>query len=513
MIFAESPRRQTVTRLVSWGHWYAFFNIIIALVIASIYVFSAPLPSTLLGQVYLFSNWFGHISFITFIGFVLLVLPMCYAMQNARFVKGFAAFVSAVALALLAFDALLFNRTGLHLSFSSSALIVDETAVQIAHFNWQEWTFLILLFVVWLSFQILMANALWKRIERFSRKRIGQSVIGLFLLSFVGSHALHIWADARLYQPIMQQDNMFPLSYPATAKTTLSRYGLLDMADYTQQKSVQFTYSIDQLDYPKEPVYCPIDNTQKWVVVYVTDSLSAGMMPSDWHNKPYFRPQNSIDTLVKTTLFSLPNLYHHYLIDTAPVLLDVLAGFKLPVNLYSPSNTGIADTKINTFDYAELLTAVQNTTPGVTFGFVSSAQLPELLALNDQFANATHWLVLSAQPDQDGINGQAWSNQQIAANAMVDEDIVPSVFAQLGCEVPPAYYSTGQNVFTQPRDWQITTQNDAVILITDEYIAKIKHNGLTEIQSKQTGNVLNQQLDTDMFNRAIKHLSQFSQIK
>ena len=155
MIFAESPRRQTVTRLVSWGHWYAFFNIIIALVIASIYVFSAPLPSTLLGQVYLFSNWFGHISFITFIGFVLLVLPMCYAMQNARFVKGFAAFVSAVALALLAFDALLFNRTGLHLSFSSSALIVDETAVQIAHFNWQEWTFLILLFVVWLSFQIL----------------------------------------------------------------------------------------------------------------------------------------------------------------------------------------------------------------------------------------------------------------------------------------------------------------------------------------------------------------------
>ena len=40
MILAESPRRQRVTKLVNWGHWFALANIIIAIVIASIFVFS-----------------------------------------------------------------------------------------------------------------------------------------------------------------------------------------------------------------------------------------------------------------------------------------------------------------------------------------------------------------------------------------------------------------------------------------------------------------------------------------
>jgi membrane-anchored protein YejM (alkaline phosphatase superfamily) len=83
----------------------------------------------------------------------------------------------------------------------------------------------------------------------------------------------------------------------------------------------------------------------------------------------------------------------------------------------------------------------------------------------------------------------------------------------LGCDVNPTIYSTGQNIFGQTRDWQVTTENDSVILLNGNYVAKIKSNGLTEIQSKASGNQLNQQLNTDMFNRAIKHISQFSQIK
>ena len=74
MLLSESPRRQTVSKLVSWGHWFAFFNIIIALLISSIYVFATPLPDSMLGQLYLGLNWLGHISFITFLAFILLCL-------------------------------------------------------------------------------------------------------------------------------------------------------------------------------------------------------------------------------------------------------------------------------------------------------------------------------------------------------------------------------------------------------------------------------------------------------
>ena len=518
MIFAESPRRQTVSRLVSWGHWFAFFNIILALVIASIYVFSAPLPQSLLGQVFLFANWFGHISFITFIGFVILILPLCYALENTRFVKTYASFVSALGLALLAFDALLFNRTGLHLSLSSSELIVNETSSQIAAFTWQEWSFFGLLFIVWFGFQLLMANALWKRIERYSRRRIGQSVISLFLLSFVGSHGMHVWADARLYQPIMQQDNMFPLSYPATAKTTLSRYGMLDLADYAQQKSVQFTYNIDQLDYPKEPLYCPIAQDQSWLVVYLTEAVELdSVKPQNWSSASYYRPNNDIETLVKTSLFSLPNLYHQYLNQMTPVLMDVLSGYKLPINMYSPSNTGFTNDKTSTWDFAELQAAINSDimAPGVTFAYINAQQwqsIADKVLTISNIENNQHVLLLNP-PSQTNPMGTVLSNNSFADTVMLDEDIVPSIFASLGCDVNVTHYSTGQNVFSSARDWQITTQNDAVILIHDNTITQIKRNGLTEVTSAITGNELNQTLNTDMFNRSIKHLSQFSQIK
>ena len=79
------------------------------------------------------------------------------------------------------------------------------------------------------------------------------------------SHAMHVWADANLYQPIVQQDNMFPLSYPATAKTLMARYSLLDIENYQQRKALQFNKTMKGIIYPAEPVYCSVDSTKKFL--------------------------------------------------------------------------------------------------------------------------------------------------------------------------------------------------------------------------------------------------------
>ena len=152
-------------------------------------------------------------------------------------VKAISSTLAAIALALLAFDALLYNKYGVHLSFGSAELIRSEAQTAIAEFGWQQWGFLLLLFVVWLSFQLIVANALWQRIERLQRRKLGMPITTFFVACFVTSHAMHIWADANLYQPIVQQDDMFPLSYPATAKTLMARYSLLDIQNYQQRKA------------------------------------------------------------------------------------------------------------------------------------------------------------------------------------------------------------------------------------------------------------------------------------
>lgn len=44
--------REETSRKISWGHWFAFFNIIIAILIGSRYAFLIDWPDTLLGKIY-----------------------------------------------------------------------------------------------------------------------------------------------------------------------------------------------------------------------------------------------------------------------------------------------------------------------------------------------------------------------------------------------------------------------------------------------------------------------------
>ncbi len=323
MILAESPRRQRVTKLVNWGHWFALVNIAIALIIASIFIFSSPAPGTVLGTLYLFSNWFGHIGFMTFFGFVIFVLPLCYAVSNAKAIKASASIIAAVGLALLAFDALLFNKTGFHISLNSADLLRNEAQTQISHFGFQQWGFLLLLFIVWLGFQLILANAIWKRVERFQQHKIGAPVTSFFVVCFVASHAVHVWADAQLYQPIIKQDNMFPLSYPATAKTTMSRYGLLDLVRYEERKQLQFDQDIHHITYPTEPVYCSIDSKRNLVLVVQTDTRTLPDLSSfelqEINN--YFTTASTLDALVMTTMFGVPEIYQDSLAHEPPCCL------------------------------------------------------------------------------------------------------------------------------------------------------------------------------------------------
>ena len=49
-------------------------------------------------------------------GFVIAIIPLCYLI-NVRLVKGLSSTIAALGQAVLAFDALLYHRTGLHISW------------------------------------------------------------------------------------------------------------------------------------------------------------------------------------------------------------------------------------------------------------------------------------------------------------------------------------------------------------------------------------------------------------
>lgn len=504
MILAESPRRQRVTKLVNWGHWFALVNIAIAIIIASVYVFSSPVPGTVPGSLYLLANWFGHIGFMTFFGFVIFILPLCYLATRPRIIKAIASVMAALGLAALAFDALLFNRTGFHISLSSADLVRSEAQTQISHFGWQQWGFLFLLFVVWFSLQLVLANAIWKRIDRLMLYKIGIPVTSFFVICFVSSHAVHVWADAQLYQPIIKQDNMFPLSYPATAKTTMSRYGLLDIERYKEREQLQFDPQVHNIIYPTEPVYCSIDDSKNLLLVVQTDAnQELDFSQYNLHTiDHYFTTASSLDALLMTTLFGVPELYTEALKNKRSVLLSLPVGLGMPVSIH-------IDETLPTKILEEFRQPLSNEHDGLHIAFLPSAKIAQYLTA-EKFASNDVIIATGYDPSTANSQGKIITNMNLPATVASTEDLAPTILNALGCHAPVNFYSTGQNLADPKRNWLVSTSGERVVVIHDNVKIEVLSNGNYEITNIKDGKRSDTSLNVDMLSRAIKHLTRFS---
>ncbi|WP_018981696.1 DUF3413 domain-containing protein [Salinimonas chungwhensis] len=504
MILAESPRRQRVTKLVNWGHWFALVNIAIAIVIASVFVFSSPLPDTALGTAYLIANWLGHISFMTFSGFVILVLPLCYLVNRPNVIKASASGIAAIGLALLAFDALLYNRTGFHISINSATLLKSEAQTQMSQFTVQDWGFLALLFLVWLGFQLILANAIWKRIARLQQYHIGRPVTGLFVICFVSSHAIHVWADAQLYQPIIKQDNMFPLSYPATAKTTMSRYGLLDLARYEERKQLQFDPNIHKVTYPVKPVYCSIKENINTLLIVQTDSapLPAFEQFNLTTMDEYYSTASTLQGLIVTTLFGVPEIYRDTVSSESPVLLALPVAMQTAVSIHTDAT--LPGTTLESFRQP-----ISNSHDGLHVAFLPADQIVQMLG-RESFAKSNILIASGFDPEGGISKGKLLTNLDIQQGLASTEDLAPTVLNALGCTAPVPHYSTGQNLLAPTRNWLVSTSGERIVVMHNNQRIEVLSNGSYEITDLTTQSRSTDNLNVDLLSRAIKHLTRFS---
>ncbi|MFT2092028.1 DUF3413 domain-containing protein [Paraglaciecola sp. 2405UD69-4] len=507
MILAETPRRKLVSQLVTWGHWFALQNIVLAIIIAAIYILNSPAPFTAIGNLYLFTNWVSHIGFLTFFAFVILILPLCYLLSNAKAVKIISSIVSALGLALLAFDALLYNKYGVHLSFNSAVLIRDEAQTVMSDFGWQQWGFLALLFIVWFLFQLVVANALWQRVKRLQKKKLGLPISSFFVACFVISHGLHVWADAKLYQPIVKQDNMFPLSYPATAKTLMSRYSLLDLEDYQQRKALQFDQTISGINYPATPVYCAVQNDQKVLLLGVIDEEINGSIPGISTMSQHYGLQSSLPSSIKTVLYGLPELYHSALSSYEPILLSLPASMGLNISVYSEEKIAPKVDKY-TQNWDEFKNNVRQLQSNLAIGFVSTEGLSQLLTTEVQ---NNYQILITHLGQTDTLPSQLFSNININKKMSSHEDLAPTILNLLGCSANTNAYSTGSDLTSDnKRRYIVSTQGSKVLLLTDKQRIEIMNNGNVRIFDLSTNEEVFTPVDTGLLSQGIKRLSSFS---
>lgn len=220
-------RDEMISRLISWGHWFAFFNALAAALFGMLYLVVSDQPlgqaSTLFNVVY----GLGHFTVLTFLLYLASLFPLTFAVAHPRSYFTLAALLAALGWLALVVDLLLYAKNGIHLGSYLLTIIMDDAR---GITGTPLWSLLLGALIIALL-QGALGRYLWRhRTRPFSRYLARRSALVL-VFCFILGHLSYIAADASGYLPITSQRDLYPLSYPATARNLLSDYGVLVQAE------------------------------------------------------------------------------------------------------------------------------------------------------------------------------------------------------------------------------------------------------------------------------------------
>ena len=248
--FKSRQYREETSQKISWGHWFAFFNILWAIFIGARYAFIIDWPDTLFGKIYFFISLLGHFSFIVFAFYLLVIFPLSFIVKNHRTFRGLTVILATIGNTLLLVDSEVFLRFNLHLSSLVWNLLVNQENGELSR-NWQ--IFFVPMPLI-LLVQMLFSRWSWQKLRSLERQKWLKAVGVFFVCTFSATHLIYAWADAYLYRPITMQRSNFPLSYPMTARSFLEKHGFLDKAEYAQRLAQEGRLDALAIDYPKNPL-------------------------------------------------------------------------------------------------------------------------------------------------------------------------------------------------------------------------------------------------------------------
>jgi len=353
--FDSKSYSKKLLHLISWSHWFTFFNIIAAIALSSFYLFSETSPETLFGQVYLVTTWVSHIAFLTFMSFVLILFPLTLVLPHTKFIRTSGSIIFTLGLLLLVLDGFIYSRLGYHLNASSSPQIISLIKEQIKYDSQTFWLVSVILTIVVIVFELTVSNYAWKHLKQLQKTVFARFVIFTLVLSFFFSHLAHVWADANLNYDILRQDTVLPLSYPTTAKALLTKYGLFNRADYTERRNSPLTFTDAIPAYPQLKSLtgqtggqCNASLPKQSVFMIVTDDTITTQQIKLFKRRvtsTSIQLNRHIDTALTTNawfnlFYSLPSIYQQDILQqqTKPLLFQAINENKLATSYTLISN-------------------------------------------------------------------------------------------------------------------------------------------------------------------------------
>ena len=275
MVDRGNTDKDNVSQLISWGHWFSFFNIIAAMLLGTRYITQSGWPETLLGQIYQLLNWVGHFSFLVFAVYILIIFPASFVIPSKKLMRLFAVLVATGGLTLMLLDIYAYETLHLHLTPLVWELLLSGEKTDMN----AQWQYLFIGVPSIFLLELALSEWIWRKRRQLSHKNVGVPIAIMFASCFISSHLIHIWADAYLYRPVTSQRSNFPISYPLTAKTFMEKYGLLDRQEYQRRRDEIAVKYNNEIRYPMDNIlFSPTGKAPQNILVVMIDSLRSDML-------------------------------------------------------------------------------------------------------------------------------------------------------------------------------------------------------------------------------------------
>ncbi|HGT5291961.1 TPA: LPS biosynthesis-modulating metalloenzyme YejM [Escherichia coli] len=427
MVTHRQRYREKVSQMVSWGHWFALFNILLSLVIGSRYLFIADWPTTLAGRIYSYASIIGHFSFLVFATYLLILFPLTFIVGSQRLMRFLSVILATAGMTLLLIDSEVFTRFHLHLNPIVWQLVINPDENEMA----RDWQLMFISVPVILLLELVFATWSWQKLRSLTRRRRFARPLAAFLfIAFIASHVVYIWADANFYRPITMQRANLPLSYPMTARRFLEKHGLLDAQEYQRRLIEQGNPDAVSVQYPLSELRYRDMGTGQNVLLITVDGLNYSRFEKQMPALAGFAEQNISFTRHMSSGNTTDNGIFGLFYGISPSYMDGILSTRTPAALI---------TALNQQGYQlGLFSSDGFTSPLYRQALLSDFSMPSVRTQSDE-QTATqwiNWLGRYAQEDNrwfswvsfngtniDDSNQQAFARKYSRAAGNVDDQI------------------------------------------------------------------------------------------
>ncbi|AUN47066.1 TPA: cardiolipin transport protein PbgA [Escherichia coli] len=427
MVTHRQRYREKVSQMVSWGHWFALFNILLSLVIGSRYLFIADWPTTLAGRIYSYVSIIGHFSFLVFATYLLILFPLTFIVGSQRLMRFLSVILATAGMTLLLIDSEVFTRFHLHLNPIVWQLVINPDENEMA----RDWQLMFISVPVILLLELVFATWSWQKLRSLTRRRRFARPLAAFLfIAFIASHVVYIWADANFYRPITMQRANLPLSYPMTARRFLEKHGLLDAQEYQRRLIEQGNPDAVSVQYPLSELRYRDMGTGQNVLLITVDGLNYSRFEKQMPALAGFAEQNISFTRHMSSGNTTNNGIFGLFYGISPSYMDGILSTRTPAALI---------TALNQQGYQlGLFSSDGFTSPLYRQALLSDFSMPSVRTQSDE-QTATqwiNWLGRYAQEDNrwfswvsfngtniDDSNQQAFARKYSRAASNVDDQI------------------------------------------------------------------------------------------